>query len=74
MVTKGNRDSFSFSIRRDVKRKGLATFVKKEKYVVYGVFLITLTPPMKMYTSLIKTNLPILFELLSVYIMNQRPL
>ena len=38
MAAKGNRISFSFSIRRDVKYKGLVNSVKK-KNMLYKCFL-----------------------------------
>ena len=44
----------------------------KRKIFCISVFLITRTLPMKMHTNLIKTNLPILFELLSVYVMKNK--
>ena len=55
-----------FNLRKTWFTKSLAKSVKKIFYI--SVSLITLTLPMKTHISHIKTNLPILFELLSVYI------
>ena len=55
-----------FYLRKTWFTKSPAKSVKKIFYI--SVSLITLTLPMKTHISHIKTNLPILFELLSVYI------
>ena len=46
--------------------------LQKRKICCIRVFLVTLTLPMKMHTSPIKTNLCTLFNLLSVYIMKNK--
>ena len=57
-----------FNLRKTWFTKSLDKSVKKIFYI--SVSLIALTLPMKTHISHIKTSLPILFELLSVYITN----
>ena len=60
-----------FNLRKPWFTKGLDKSIRK-KNMLYQSFLDNPNSPMKMHISRTKTNLIILFELLSVYIMKNK--